>query len=290
MEPTLSPLAVDFETRFFAYLTARDLVTTVPERLIGGRSNHVWRSGDLVIKLYSKTQNNPLFDNDPEREQVSLVALSGTEMVPHLMDAGTFEGRQWLAYQHIKGDPWQEDTGHVAQLLGRLHDQPGWEGLPRGCNGSAELAAQTRGILARCRESAALLTQAPSGQVPPLECLSVIHGDPVPGNLLAHDGTLTLIDWQCPQMGDPAEDLGLFLSPAMQFLYRGAPLTQDECDAFLAAYPDPRVVGRALALMPWFHWRMSTYCLWKSEQGSTADSSAMALELAALQSINPSTV
>lgn len=255
--------------------------------MAGGRSNHVWRAGALAVKLYETARENPLFDNDPVLERDSLTAMAGTGMVPHVADHGTFEGRAWLAYAHITGTPWVEDPAHVAQLLGRLHDQPAWPGLRRGSNGSADLAAQAESILARCDEGAALAALAPAGQVPPLSRRQVIHGDPVPGNLLAHDGTLTLIDWQCPQLGDPAEDLNLFLSPAMQFLYRGEVLSRAEEDAFLAAYPDPRVVSRTLALKPWFHWRMAAYCLWKAERGSETDREALALETAALQSISP---
>lgn len=253
----------------------------------GGRSNHVWRAGELAVKLYETGGENPLFANDPDLERNSLAAMSGTGMVPHVVDYGDFEGRGWLAYDHITGTPWTKDAAHVAQLLGRLHDQPAWPGLQAGRNGSADLTAQAEGILSRCREGAALAALAPSGQVPPLPRRQVIHGDPVPGNLLAHDGTLTLIDWQCPQLGDPSEDLNLFLSPAMQYLYRGAVLSRAEEDDFLAAYPDPRVVGRTLALRPWFHWRMAAYCLWKAEQGGAQDRAAMALEVAALQSISP---
>ncbi len=240
------------------------------------------------MKLYETARSNPLFANDPALERESLIAMAGTGMVPHVADHGVFEGRAWLAYAHITGTPWTEDAAHVAQLLGRLHDQPAWPGLRRGSNGSADLAAQAEDILSRCLERAALAALKPSGQVPPLKRRQVIHGDPVPGNLLAHDGTLTLIDWQCPALGDPAEDLNLFLSPAMQFLYRGAVLSRAEEDAFLAAYPDPRVVGRTLALKPWFHWRMAAYCLWKAEAGGEKDREAMQLELAALQSSRPS--
>lgn len=256
--------------------------------MAGGRSNHVWRAGVLAVKLYETARENPLFANDPVLERESLAAMAGTGMVPHVMGHGTFEGRAWLAYDHITGKPWASDAAHVAQLLGRLHDQPAWPGLRRGSDGSADLTAQAESILARCNEGAAFGAMRPSGQVPPLVRPQVIHGDPVPGNLLAHDGTLTLIDWQCPALGDPAEDLALFLSPAMQFLYRGEVLSRAEEDAFLAAYPDPRVVSRTLALKPWFHWRMAAYCLWKAEQGGEQDREALALEVAALQSISPS--
>ena len=252
---------------------------------LGGRSNRVWRCGDRVVKLYLGQGENPLFANDPLREAAALAALSGTGMVPTLQGAGRFEGFNWLIYGHITGAPWQQGSGHVAQLLGRLHDQPEFSGLPRGVNGSAALEEQVDSILMACPSGDALVTQLrqarPIGQVPALAQLAVIHGDPVPGNLLAHDGTLTLIDWQCPQMGDPSEDLALFLSPAMQLLYRGKTLSPREEEAFLAAYPDPRVVGRYLSLKPWFHWRMAAYCLWRSVQGNPQDRRALDLELAA---------
>lgn len=270
-------------------MAATGLHVPAPRRLTGGRSNHVWRAGGLVIKLYSADGANPLFANDPVREISVLAALSGTGMVPPLVQSGEFEGRRWLGYAHVNGRPWQEDAGHVAQLLGRLHDLAPPPGLPEGANGSAELEMQAVEILAHCAGQKQLAGLRPLGRVPPLAQTVLIHGDPVPGNLLAHDGTLTLIDWQCPQTGDPAEDLALFLSPAMQLMYRGAPLTKAEKDAFLRAYPDPRIAGRTLALMPWFHWRMAAYCLWRAERGGAKDWQAFELERAALQSIRPRT-
>ena len=73
----------------------------------------------------------------------------------------------------------------------------------------------------------------------------------------------------------------MFLSPAMQSLYRGNVLTRDEEAQFAAAYPDHRVVARYYALKPWFHWRMAAYCCWRG------DLDAMRLEMAALQSSKP---
>ncbi|KIC26941.1 aminoglycoside phosphotransferase [Leisingera sp. ANG-M6] len=289
METALQPLPDHFVARFFANLSAKGLHVPAPRRLTGGRSNHVWRSGGLVIKLYASDGANPLFANDPAREGVILAALSGTGMVPPLVQTGTFEGHSWLSYAHVNGSPWQEDTSHVARLLGRLHDLAAPSGLPEGVNGSIALEAQTQAILQECKNGEQLADLRPLGRVPPSSQLQLIHGDPVPGNLLAHDGTLTLIDWQCPQIGDPAEDLSLFLSPAMQLMYRGAPLTQPEEDSFLQAYPDPRIAGRTLALKPWFHWRMAAYCLWRAERGGERDWQAFELERAALQSIRPRT-
>nr|WP_318245753.1 aminoglycoside phosphotransferase family protein [Phaeobacter italicus] len=259
------------------------MTNTVARPLVGGRSNRVWRFGTVVVKLYARNTDNPLFANDPQRERAALQALGGTGMVPHYLSDGAFDGQQWLAYTHIPGETWSRNAGHVAQLLGRLHDQPAISGLPQGCNGSRALAEQTHHILGRCQGAETLLSVEPRGEVAPYLSPTLIHGDPVPGNIVAHDGTLTLIDWQCPQIGDPTEDLALFLSPAMQQVYRGAPLSAAEEAAFLDRYPDPQLVARYLALRPWYHWRMAAYCLWRDQRDGRMPSRAFDLELAALR-------
>nr|WP_237028955.1 aminoglycoside phosphotransferase family protein [Phaeobacter porticola] len=237
---------------------------------------------DVVVKLYAKSHDNPLFANDPGRERAALTALAGTGMVPHPLTFGAFDGCDWLAYRHIPGITWTSGAGHVAQLLGRLHDQPVIEDLPSGASGSHALEIQTRAILDRCRDPQDLQHSEPPGHVRPHDQATLIHGDPVPGNILAHDGTLTLIDWQCPQIGDPVEDLALFLSPAMQQVYRGAPLSAEEEVAFLAGYPDPRLVKRYHQLRPWYHWRMAAYCRWRDERDGAGESHAYLLERTAL--------
>ncbi|WP_416544146.1 MULTISPECIES: phosphotransferase family protein [unclassified Phaeobacter] len=281
-EPDLQHHRTQFETRFLAHLAGLGLSDATPCPLLGGRSNRVWRLGGIVVKLYGRGNANPLFANDPSREQAALSALYRTGMVPSPLAAGQFEGRDWLAYQHSPGVTWSSGTTRVAELLGRLHTQPVIPDLPNGISGSAEIAAQTRTILGHCRMGNDLLRIEPTRPVAPLGVHRLIHGDPVPGNIVTCDGQLTLIDWQCPQIGDPAEDVALFLSPAMQQVYRGAPLSAVEEAAFLAAYPDPQVVARYLELKPWFHWRMVAYCWWRDERDGEADSRAYRLERAAL--------
>ncbi len=103
------------------------------------------------------------------------------------------------------------------------------------------------------------------------------------GNILVAGKSLTLIDWQCPAIGDPCEDIALFLSPAMQHLYRGSPLSPGEEVEFLGAYAQPATVSRYQALRPWYGWRMAAYCLWRVENGSTDYEEALQLELGILQ-------
>ena len=116
-------------------------------------------------------------------------------------------------------------------------------------------------------------------------CAAPVIGDEPFAVLLADDlidgpGGVTLIDWQCPATGDATEDLATFLSPAMQWLYRGRVLSPPETEAFLAAYPDPTVTARDLRLQPLYRWRRAAHCLWKADRGAPDYRHALALELA----------
>ncbi|MEI6801465.1 MAG: phosphotransferase, partial [Pseudomonadota bacterium] len=75
------------------------------------------------------------------------------------------------------------------------------------------------------------------------------------------------IDWQCPGLGDPAEDLATFLSPAMQWLYTGRTLGPDQRSRFLHAYPDQATVARFQALEPLFTWRIAAHCRYRAAKG-----------------------
>ena len=205
-----------------------------------------------------------------------LEALSGTGLAPEFCAAGRFEGLHWLLYHHIEGGPWRGNTAKVAEILGGLHQLNVGCDLPLGANGSADLAAQTQIILNASGISSDEFFYRPKAAVPATDRLCLIHGDPVPGNIVVQQNRMVLIDWQCPKLGDPAEDLALFLSPAMQVLYGRHPLSADEVQSFIAAYPKRDVVERLVALQPWYHWRMASYCLWRG------DRKAAELELAAL--------
>jgi aminoglycoside phosphotransferase (APT) family kinase protein len=60
-----------------------------------------------------------------------------------------------------------------------------------------------------------------------------------------------LIDWQCPAVGDPCEDIAIFLSPAMQLAYRGTVLSRAEEQVFLTAYSDASTLKRYANIAPW---------------------------------------
>ncbi|TDE37054.1 phosphotransferase family protein [Antarcticimicrobium sediminis] len=259
-----------------------------PVPLAGGHTNRVWRLRgqlyDLVLKLYVSDAATPLFANDPRRETACLAALSGSGIAPTPVAADPQAQTPWILYRHLPGTGWTTGGEAVAELLGRVHAQTAPSGLPNAPDGSAELARQTLEILSLCRSSQthALRVLEPAGTVAPSGQHRLVHGDPVPGNIVMQGPRATLIDWQCPACGDPAGDLAIFTSPAMQLVYRGAPLSTWEKAAFLGAYPDLATVGRALELQPWYHWRMAAYCLYQSERGRAGYTQGLDLERAAL--------
>ena len=239
--------------------------------LAGGRVNALWRVGDVVAKLHDPHGASPLFPNDAAAEARALLRLAPVGLAPVLRA----QGRGWIVAAHVPGRPWSGDPRPVADVLARLHGvRPAPGGFRRLASGSAALRAQ--GLAMAPDEP------PPGGpDVPPVEG-AMIHGDAVPGNILVDRGTLVLIDWQCPALGDPVEDLAMFLSPAMQWLYRGAVLAPDAVDAFLRASPPDRA-ERYRRLAPLFHWRMAAHCAWKARRGASDYEVAMALEMAALR-------
>ena len=258
------------------------------EVLLGGRTNRVWKilgqHRHAVLKLFRNDLPNPLFRNDPKLESLCLRKLELTGIAPKLLANGPFKEGDWVLYDHAPGTCWSSAPEAVARVLHRLHRLSPPAEVPPGCNGSSDLEAHGSAILSECQSitCAALRDRKPVGHVPRLPECRLIHGDPVPGNILMHLGQAILIDWQCPAVGDPSEDLAMFLSPAMQLLYRGDPLSDAETQQFLAAYPDPETVERYRRLRPWYHWRMAAYCLWRQERGAADYALAHDLELAAL--------
>lgn len=240
--------------------------------LTGGRTNHLWRVAGWVVKLYTPDSASPLFPNDPTAEARALRLF--TPLAPTLRATG--EG--WLAYDHIPGEIWSGTPVPVAITLARLHQTPAQRSFRIAPTGSHAILTQAQRIAADCQGN---LPPPPDTDVPATKH-HYIHGDAVPGNIIVGPQGITLIDWQCPALGDPAEDLAAFLSPAMQWLYRGEVLTPDQERAFLNGYPNPEIAARYRALKPLFHWRMAAHCLWKSERGAADYAAALGLELAAL--------
>lgn len=256
--------------------------------LDGGRTNHVWHVGRgasaIVVKLYA-TAANPLFPNDPEAEALALRSVSGRNLGPDLLDVFLSAKGPCLIYHHIEAAARPEDPDALFALLSRVHHCPAPAGLRVVAGGSAQIATQVDAMLSADTsvEAAVLRALRPGGTVPPCDRRCLLHGDPVPGNVVWHAAGPQLIDWQCPAQGDPCEDLGLALSPAMRLAYGAAPLTSAQQDRALATYAAPQVAARLARLRPWFHWRMAAYCLWRLARGDAGARAGFLAEHAALE-------
>jgi thiamine kinase len=246
MDPTLPPAETLAElARALPAHRALGAWTPLP----GGRVNRLWQQGDLVLKIYDPAGASPLFANDPRAEAAALRHTAPHGLAPELRA----EGAGWVAYAHVPGTTWQSDVTRVAGLLAKLHALP----LP---------------------QDPAIPIQAQDWPFPP--CL--IHGDPVPGNILVQRDQALLIDWQCPALGDPAHDLALFLSPAMQRLYAGKSLSRADHDLFLMTYPNRETVARYQTQARPLHRRIADHCLWRAARSDPGYAEAARAELALL--------
>ena len=191
---------------------------------------------------------------------------------------GIHAGACWLLYPYQRGMCWRTGTARAAKTLFDIHQVHDLPDLPVGPNGSAALCGRIRALG---------LTDAdiclPHRLVLPTDDLTLVHGDPVPGNLLIKSDGAIFLDWQCPAVGDPCDDLAVFLSPAMQCLYRGAPLEHAEVEAFWGAYGHETRQARYYALAPFFHARMYAYCAWRARLGMPDYAAVARLEYAAFQ-------
>ncbi len=235
--------------------------------LRGGRSNHSWRVGDIVVKYFIPAAVSVLFPNDLGAEALALQRFSGVGLAPQFVA----QGNGWLAYHYLSGETWQKDVVPVAHALGRLHQLP----VNHAFRTAPDVLTQTRQILAQCQTKLAL-PELP--EMPRIRQL--LHGDAVPGNIICTAKGAVLIDWQCPAIGDPIEDIAIFLSPAMQNLYRGKPLTISEKEEFFCAYPDRDTIARYHVFAPLLHIRIAAHCLWKAERGHADYGAAFRLEIA----------
>ncbi len=255
----------------------------------GGRTNAIWRIGSgaqaLVCKLYLPASASPLFPNDSAAEWNALRALSGTGLAPEPVATLATELGPCIVYRNVEGEPVRSGIAQVAEIMTRLHRFALPAGLRHLSGGSEQLRLQGQAILDDCRspEARELRNACPTVDCPASSRSVFLHGDVVPSNVLTGPTGVTFIDWQCPAAGDAAEDIAIFLSPAMRSLYGGRPLSFDEQTAFLQAYGSPEIAWRYRRLEPLYHWRMAAHCLWKAERGAVDYRDALQLERAALE-------
>jgi len=258
------------------------------QALHGGRTNALWRvetaDGPFAVKLYRSHAATPLFPNDPHAELAVLTALADRHLAPEPYQLLQGDFGTALIYAFVDGVTWGGDTAALATLLDRVHNSAAPDGIRTLASGSAALMEQARLILSDCRPSPEVITRTLADlenqtPVPSSSSKALIHCDPVASNVIETPNGLTLIDWQCPAIGDPCEDLAIVLSPSMQQAYLGRRLSDADQAAFLDSYPDQAIASRYQKLAPFFHARMAAYAWWCLSTGRGATQQDVADEI-----------
>ena len=259
-------------------VTTRDLAV---RRLAGGYWNQVFRVRggglDLVVKHFGVSSvEATLFPVLPEDEARALDVLRGRAIAPDPVGFfGADDGRgPVLVYDFFEGCMWDGDVAEAAALLQTLHavETDGFRIMP--ASPAAILAHADRLPLPPggdpvWRRIVAARPAAPAGAEPVRRVM--IHGDFSAGNMIAGPGGVRCIDWQCPGMGDAAEDLWSFLSPAFQILYDREPFGDDAVARCRAAYGDAETLRRLDDLGPYFSYRFAHYCCFRTHQLAAID-------------------
>jgi len=202
-----------------------------------------------------------LFPNLPEAEAAALQRLSGLGVAPEPFAFWPDDGI--LVYCYVEGEVWRDDLVGMANLLRRKEaaDANGFRAVPITAEG---ILVEGDTLFARCT-SDTLVTAFQTGRPSPFttqtpERLSLIHTDIGATNLIGHGASLRLVDWQCPAIGDLAEDIYSFLSPAFQILNLCEPLSEAARAHFFEALDMPAVKQRYRILEKAFAYRMAAYC------------------------------
>ena len=249
-------------------------------QLPGGYRNEVWKvrsgRGWLIEKRYIEDpgEANPMYPNLPDHEAAALAVLGprglSPQLVSHVPGAVT--------YRFVPGTMWRRGVAEVAALLSAIHFGPTPRGLRRLCASAAEARAHGDDMVAAVPavSAAALVAVRPTDASPvAISRPSLVHTDCGPGNLVRSRDGLVLIDWQCPGVGDPVEDIACFLSPAMMTLYQQRPHSVGAIDQFLAAYGESaqgrepeghNAVARYHREAAAWHYRIGGYCVWRADR------------------------
>jgi aminoglycoside phosphotransferase (APT) family kinase protein len=241
--------------------------------LTGGYLNQVFRlrgkeqgdDFDWVVKFFMPETELALFPNLPEDERKAtyLASTIGRAPVP-ISWLETWDGPV-LVYEYCEGEIWQDGVGEVGRLLRDLRtldtDHYSFRDVPVR---PADILAEGDAFLPKIHSE--MRWHLAKARPKPIEIDAVsrsfLHTDIGPGNIIvAKDtGRLVVIDWQCPAVGDPVQDVIAFLSPAFQILYGRPPLTAQQEVEFFAAYDDAALQAHYALMLPFYDWRMAGYC------------------------------
>jgi Ser/Thr protein kinase RdoA (MazF antagonist) len=255
------------------------------EALTGGYRNRVYRlqrdgEHDAVVKVFTDAPENPMFPTLPDHEAAALALLSGRGIAPEPITT-TVDPMlgHVLVYAMVEGKPWSSGAQAVGRLLRRVHDVrvtvSGFS-FRRLLVVPDDIAAHAIAMLAEVDDRTAarvtnVINAARQWVSSDPQALCLVHTDPGPGNVIVDADEMRLIDWQCPGLGDPVEDLAAFVSPAIQILYEHEPLRHDEVADLLQGYASDRIVERFLTNSALFRARTAAYCASRAVSLAAAD-------------------
>jgi thiamine kinase len=242
-------------------------------KLTGGGWNDVFRlqatGVDWVVKLYNSGQQASLFPMMPEAESQALEALRGRKVAPEPVAFLKTEndlqglGRPMLVYVYYPGQQWVSGVEPVAELFKRQHGLEPGNQRPLASESGAILY-QGDQLLTKLADDAWAQRLKAARPVPPAAMprgrRALVHTDAGPGNIIQGEDGLRLLGWRCPGIGDPAEDLYGFLSPAFQIISKSPMLNTDDHGRFLRHYGDTVTAERLDLLWPAYSYRMLAYC------------------------------
>jgi len=279
--------------------------------LTGGFWNQVYRlqvgEALLVIKQFFKGVTNPMFPVMPDTEAAALRYLQGSACAPEpIAYLPQTPAGDILLYGYVAGVPWKFDpqsaekcTKDVADVLARVHRLP----IDANAKNDFRLLAQSpRDLYVR---SLSMLSECDQALLGPLEHLKqtladcpltiacapvLVHTDCGPGNIIVSDAGPCLIDWQCPGLGDPLQDVLTFASPAMQILYHCEPLGEESIQHFFKSYFQAHGAGsdvdamkaRLPSVQVYHHFRFAAYCAYRITHLQASEPAVAALYSQAL--------
>lgn len=246
-------------------------------RLTGGGWNDVFRlqapGVDWVVKLYNSGQQQTLFPMLPEAETQALEALRGRKVAPEpvafLKGENDLQGlgRPMLVYVYYPGQPWVSGVEPVAEMFRRQHALAP-DGLRPLASEPGAILYQGDQLLAKLADDAWAQQLKAARPEPPLGLprgrRTLVHTEAGPGNIILGADGPRLIGWRCPGLGDPAEDLYGFLSPASQILSKSPLLSANDHGNFLRHYGDGVTAERLDLMWPSYSYRMLAYCRWRA--------------------------
>ena len=271
----------------------------VASRLKGGYWNDVFRvqgdGFDWVAKVFRVGWTETLYPIMPDAEAKALELLGGRTAVSPTSIAyfpKTDGDRAVLIYEFWPGSPWETGVVRVADLLKRLHAvevTPAlakcFRPMPTDPEGIMQQGDRLLDVIPEDVQGQRIRGLRPAvvdgGEKMRIKRPFVIHTDFGPANMIDGPKGLRIIDWQCPGLGDPVEDVWSFLSPGLNLLFHHPPLTEKEKADFLDAYGRDEVRERLAYLKPYFSYRLIAYCALRA--ANTTDKAVGAVYQRALE-------